>query len=189
MKPASDEARREAHQAAVRPHRFAQFGSRAPIIVKADIELDPVSAACHCLAVRQAARQITQLYDHHLAPTGLRATQFAILRTLARRQPATMQTLAAAIIMDRTTLTRSLRPLEREGLIAVARGQDNRTRVLTLTPAGEARLEAAHAHWMTAQADFETRFGLADLPELRTGLAQIVSCMKDDAVNRQMMQG
>lgn len=148
---------------------------------------DPISVACHCLAVRQAARQITQLYDHHLAPTGLRATQFAILRTLARIQPATMQTLAAAIIMDRTTLTRSLRPLEREGFVAVARGTDNRTRVLSLTQAGQARLQAAQAHWTAAQADFEKRFGPSGLPELRTNLDQIVRSMKD-AVDAPSMQ-
>src|SRR5258707_2971121 len=88
---------------------------------------------CNCLAVRQAARHITQFYDQLLAPSGLRTTQFSILAKLRRKGPLTINALAAAMVMDRTTLGRNILPLERDGLIAVAPGNDDRrSRVLRM---------------------------------------------------------
>ena len=74
---------------------------------------------CNCLALRQAARHVTQYYDQCLAPTGLRTTQFSILAKLKRLGPMTINALAADLVMDRTTLGRTMLPLERDGLIAV----------------------------------------------------------------------
>ena len=76
---------------------------------------------CNCLAVRQAARHITQFYDQLLGPSGLRTTQFSILAKLRRLGPMTINALAAEMVMDRTTLGRNILPLERDGLIAVNR--------------------------------------------------------------------
>ena len=73
---------------------------------------------CNCLAVRQAARHITQFYDQFLAASGLRTTQFSILAKLRRLGPMTINALAADMVMDRTTLGRNILPLERDGLIA-----------------------------------------------------------------------
>src|SRR5437879_8957787 len=95
---------------------------------------------CNCLAVRQAARHITQFYDKFLAPGGLRTTQFSILAKLRRAGPLTINALAADLVMDRTTLGRNILPLERDGLIAVERGsRDRRSKTLRLTEAGAAR--------------------------------------------------
>src|ERR1700732_4959858 len=92
---------------------------------------------CNCLAVRQAARHITQFYDQFLAPVGLRATQFSILAKLRRLGPMTINALASDLVMDRTTLGRNILPLEREGLISIAPGRtDRRSKELTLTDAG-----------------------------------------------------
>ena len=74
---------------------------------------------CNCLAIRQAARHVTQFYDQLFAPTGLRATQFAILSRLRRQGPMTINALAALLVMDRTTLGRNILPLQRDGLIEV----------------------------------------------------------------------
>src|SRR5215470_18702715 len=74
---------------------------------------------CNCLAVRSAARHVTQLYDQFLAPIGLRITQFSILAKLKRRGPLTINALADVMAMDRTTLGRNIQPLERDGLIAI----------------------------------------------------------------------
>ena len=63
---------------------------------------------CNCLAIRQAARHVTQFYDQLVAPIGLRATQFAILAHLRRSGPMTINALAAALVMDRTTLGRNI---------------------------------------------------------------------------------
>ena len=71
------------------------------------------SQLCNCLALRQAARQATQLYDRHLAPAGLRTTQFSVLINLRRLGPMTINRLAAQMVMDRTTLGRNVLPLER----------------------------------------------------------------------------
>src|SRR5579859_6713451 len=75
---------------------------------------------CNCLAIRQAARHVSQFYDQLFAPTGLRATQFAILSRLRRDGPMTINALAAALVMDRTTLGRNILPLQRDGLIEIA---------------------------------------------------------------------
>jgi DNA-binding transcriptional ArsR family regulator len=74
---------------------------------------------CNCLAVRQAARHVTQFYDQVLAPSGLRTTQFSILAKLKRLAPMTINALAADLVMDRTTLGRNILPLERDGLISL----------------------------------------------------------------------
>ena len=72
---------------------------------------------CNCLAVRQAARAVTQLYDRHLAAVGLTATQFWLLAKLVHGGPASINEVARLMMSDRTTVGRTLGPLEREGLI------------------------------------------------------------------------
>ena len=81
---------------------------------------------CNCLAVRQAARHVTRFYDQFLAASGLRTTQFSMLAKLRRQGPMTINTLAADLVMDRTTLGRNILPLERDGLIAVEKGRRDR---------------------------------------------------------------
>src|SRR5271165_7382067 len=106
---------------------------------------------CTCLAVRQAARHVTQFYDRHLAPIGLRTTQFSILARLRRHGVMTINALADEMVMDRTTLGRNILPLEREGLISIAPGRtDRRSKDLRLTDAGVERLRAARWGWNEA---------------------------------------
>src|ERR1700730_739003 len=94
-------------------------------------------AACNCLALRQAARHVTQFYDHFLAPSGLRTTQYSILPTLQRQSAAAIHAPAAELVRDRTTLGRNILPLQRDGLIAVGPGKsDRRSKELRLTDAG-----------------------------------------------------
>src|SRR6516225_10928719 len=91
-------------------------------------------ASCNCLALRQAARHVSQFYDQILAPSGLRTTQYSILARLQRKGAMTINTLAADLVTDRTTLGRNLLPLEREGLIKVAPGEsDRRSKEVRLT--------------------------------------------------------
>lgn len=119
-------------------------------------KLDP--ELCNCLALRQAARHVTQFYDQYLVPTGLRTTQFSILAKLKRLGPSTINALAEGMVMDRTTLGRNIQPLEREGLIAVRQGRiDRRSKELQLTDAGAARLRLAFSAWTEAQTRFEIR--------------------------------
>jgi DNA-binding MarR family transcriptional regulator len=123
---------------------------------------------CNCLAVRQAARHVSQFYDQFLAPVGLRTTQFSILAKLKRIGPMTINALARDLVMDRTTLGRNILPLEREGLIAIVTGSaDRRSKELRLTEAGAERLRAARAGWAQAQTQFEAHFGGERSAELR----------------------
>src|SRR5262245_13824445 len=104
----------------------------------------PSSEECNCFAVRAAARHVTQSNDQLLAPTGLRTTQFTILAKLRRKGPLTINALAEAMVMDRTTLGRNILPLERDGLIRVEpAASDRRAKDLHLTKAGEKRFLAA----------------------------------------------
>ena len=115
---------------------------------------------CTCLAVRQAARRVTQFYDQFLAPAGLRTTQFSILAKLRRLRETTINELAAEMVMDRTTLGRNVLPLEREGLISIEPGRtDRRSKTVKLTPEGRKRLDEARERWRAAQVGFARAFG------------------------------
>jgi DNA-binding MarR family transcriptional regulator len=130
---------------------------------------------CNCLALRQAARHVSQFYDGHLASEGLKTTQYSILAKLNRLGPLSINELAKSMVMDRTTLGRAVRPLERDRLLTIGPGDDGRTRSLRLTPAGRARLKAAAARWRDAQAEFELAFGVPDAANLRTALQRVVA--------------
>ena len=129
---------------------------------------------CNCLAVRQAARHITQFYDQHLAPAGLRTTQFSILAKLKRLGPMTINALADELVLDRTTLGRTMLPLERDGLIEIKDGtSDRRSKELHLTKAGAERLASARRLWIGAQKRFEAAFGAERASNLRNELRAV----------------
>lgn len=133
-------------------------------------------AGCNCLALRQAARHVTQFYDQFLAPSGLRATQYSILARLERKGPMTINALAVELVTDRTTLGRNILPLERDGLIAVEPGQsDKRSKELRLTALGAARFRAALNDWQEAQARFEIAFGAERAKQLRALLHDVAT--------------
>jgi DNA-binding MarR family transcriptional regulator len=131
---------------------------------------------CNCLAIRKAARHVTQHYDRYLAPTGLRTTQFSILAQLNKLGPRTINELAAHLAMDRTTMGRNIRPLERDGLVAIAIDpRDRRSRALSVTDTGRERLAAARDKWQAAQAGFDTAYGVERALSLRETLAGVVA--------------
>ena len=133
-------------------------------------------AACNCLALRQAARHVTQFYDLFLAPSGLRTTQYSILARLHRKGAITINALAAELVMDRTTLGRNILPLQRDGLVAAGPGRsDRRSKELRLTAAGIARLRAGRKGWEEAQARFESAFGVRRARKLRTLLHTVAT--------------
>ena len=131
---------------------------------------------CNCLALRQAARHVTQFYDQYLAQAGLRTTQFSILARLKRLGPLTINALARELVMDRTTLGRNMLPLEREGLITIEDGApDRRSKVLHLTKAGAGRVRAARKLWGEAQRHFEKSFGAERASTLRKELRAVAA--------------
>jgi DNA-binding MarR family transcriptional regulator len=134
------------------------------------------SPECNCLALRQAARHVTQFYDQCLAPAGLRTTQLSILAKLKRLGPLTINALARELVMDRTTLGRTMLPLERDGLISIEDGTlDRRSKELHLTKAGSERLRVAGRLWSKAQTQFEAAFGGERASTLRNELRAVAS--------------
>jgi DNA-binding MarR family transcriptional regulator len=134
------------------------------------------SQECNCLALRQATRHVTQFYDQCLAPSGLRTTQLSILAKLKRLGPLTINALARELVMDRTTLGRTMLPLERDGLIGIEDGTvDRRSKELHLTKAGAERLRVARKLWSEAQTQFEAAFGADRASTLRGELRAVAS--------------
>ena len=129
---------------------------------------------CHCLAVRRAARQVTRFYDRVLEPSGLRTTQFSILASLHRSGPMTINNLAEALALDRTTLGRNILPLLRDGLIiANRRNEDRRSKSVRVTGTGAARLKMAVRLWTEAQTRLEAAFGAPRVLALRMLLREL----------------
>jgi DNA-binding MarR family transcriptional regulator len=129
---------------------------------------------CHCAALRRAARRISQFYDEKLAPTGLRASQYGILVAIRDKGELSVNELAARLELDRTTTGKNLRPLERASYVRVApSATDGRSRRITLTAKGLARLKSAAPLWREAQSEFEESNGLERAVALRGTLASL----------------
>ena len=133
------------------------------------------SSECNCLALRQAARHVSQIYDGYLATEGLKGTQYSILSKLNRLGPQSINELAKSMVMDRTTLGRAVRPLQRDKLLTIGAGDDGRTRRLKLTPAGQAKLKSAMVKWREAQKEFELAFGVPEAAGMRSMLRRVVA--------------
>ncbi len=131
--------------------------------------------SCACFNLRKAARAVTQLFDRNLQSSGLRVTQFSILAVLHRLAPVPVTRLAQALGMDRTTLTRDLGPLEREGLVRIGAGADRRTRAVTLTLRGRKVFRKAVPHWERAQSRMVEGLGQEKFKGLLGEITQAIS--------------
>jgi DNA-binding MarR family transcriptional regulator len=136
-----------------------------------------VLSPCACMALRKAARAVSRFYDEALAPTGLTVTQFALLRTIAGLGDPPLSRLADALVMDRTSLYRTLQPMVRAGWIAIEAGQ-GRSKRAVLQPPGRARLDGAEAHWDAAQAGFTQRFGAQAWRDVEHGLKRAIEVVE-----------
>ncbi len=132
-------------------------------------------ANCLCFNLRKATRALTQTYDAALKPVGVTAPQFTLLTAVKRQGPVPLSDLAGALGMDRTTLTRNLKPLQRDGLVVSAEGDDRRVRLLTLTAAGRTRLRDAEPLWRAVQLKVAGTFGHKPADTLLTELDRISS--------------
>ena len=105
--------------------------------------------------------------------TGLRITQYSILANLDRLKSLSITELANVMVIDRTTLTRNLRPLQRDGLVALSDGPDKRSRALTLTDEGRERLKTARPLWRKTERKVRQGIDSEDLAQLRQLLARV----------------
>jgi DNA-binding MarR family transcriptional regulator len=130
---------------------------------------------CHCTSLRKASRHVSQLYDEALAESGLKTTQRSILTQIERSEPTSVRGLAEAMVIDASAMAHTLKPLERDGLIAIGVDpRDKRNRQITLTDQGRARLAASHADWAAAQRSFEAALGKIESDGLREALRYLV---------------
>ena len=132
-------------------------------------------SVCTCIRLRKAARRVSLVYDRHLEPFGLTITQYSLLAHLKTLDGTSIRELAETLIMDPTTLTRNLRPLERRDLLVMALdGRDRRARRLQLTAAGLAMLAKARPAWAEAQRHVWAAFGGTETRTLNTALDRLL---------------
>jgi len=162
-----------------RPDRRDPHRPEAPVTDRTSAPSD--ASPCACGRLRRASRSLTQFYDDAMEESGLRVTQFSLMRTLAREGTARISDLARACLLDRTAMSRTLDPLVAQGYVRVAPGRDARTREVTLTRAGAAALDAAADEWKRAQATVARRIGRERLDTLIATLAELESLHPDAA--------
>jgi len=138
-------------------------------------QLAEIAEACACLNVRKAARAVTHLYDEVLQPSGLRSTQFNLLVAVALAGEAPVMRLAEALVMDRTTLTRNLKPLESQGFLTIDAGTDRRKHLVRLTERGRQALVTALPYWEQAQDQVVRHLGQAQWHALLAELNAVVT--------------
>ena len=130
---------------------------------------------CACGNLRKATRAVTQLYDKVLRPSGIRVTQLGLMVATRVQGPVTVKHLAETTVTDRTTLTRNLRPLEKQGLIRIEPGEDRRERIVTLTNRGQKALLSALPLWKKAQARIAKGLGQRRFNRLLSDLSAMVA--------------
>jgi len=149
---------------------------------------------CACATARQVARVLTQMYDRCLRESGLEAPQFALLMTLSRQGPTSQAAMGRRYGIDKTTLSRNLKLLQRKGWIAASVGRDRRVRLFALTPFGRERLDAAKPKWKAAQQRLRAEMTDADWAAMfrsfRTAAAAAVTAhQRLDAGRREERRG
>ncbi|MBI5445035.1 MAG: winged helix-turn-helix transcriptional regulator [Deltaproteobacteria bacterium] len=133
-----------------------------------------IGRSCACYNIRKAARAVTQFYDAALRPSGLRLNQFSILMSLKVLGPSSLGALAEATVTDRTTMTRNLRPLEKQGFVRSEPGADPRSRRIVLTDVGASAVEAAVPLWEETQKAVKGSVGDVQIESLLSTLRDIV---------------
>lgn len=128
---------------------------------------------CMCGNVRMASRSLTSVYDEHLQPSGLRSTQLAVLWAVIAVSGATVGKIAKTIAMDNSTLTRTLKLLERDRLIALRTGADRRQKQVQATPRGRKAFSTAMPLWEAAQAAILKRLRGQRLSDINSLLLQL----------------
>lgn len=145
-----------------------------------------VSRICACLNLRKVTRSVTQIYDDALRSVNLRSGQYSILIALNAHDPCTIHQLSEIICVDRTSLSRNLKPLERRGLIEIKPGRhDKRTRMLNLTEKGIDKLHEAYPLWDEAQKEVTKIIGDDELMTLLDYLNCSLNKLRDAGVEVQ----
>lgn len=143
------------------------------------IDYRHVNPRCTCFNLRRATRAVTQYYDHCLEPAGIRATQFTLLISMASASARTLTEMANSLVMDRTTLTRNLKPLEKLGLIHTTDARDRRSKAYALTEQGKETLAKGLPLWQEAQRKMISGLGDERFEHLLKELDAVTKVMGD----------
>lgn len=125
-----------------------------------------MKSLCYCGAARSAARKITALYDDTLAPAGVSLAQFALLRMLERKGEIALTELGDLMELDRSTIGRNVRVIEKMGLVTFWKGADQRETTVGLTQEGQRVCDVGAPLWKNAQARIEKKLGRKKASEL-----------------------
>jgi DNA-binding MarR family transcriptional regulator len=138
-----------------------------------------VAAYCTCFNLRKAARSVTGLFEGIMRSTGLRSTQFSLLIATSLADSVTVTRLADMLGIDRTTLTRDLKPLEKRGMVKTVPGRDQRTRIITLTERGHETLAKAFPLWEKAQSRMVKGLGQKRWQNFSADLAAVAAMARE----------
>lgn len=127
---------------------------------------------CYCQAARRSARFLSRLYDRHLLPAGINIQQLSILSAIKHNPGILIVDLAERMVMERTTLLRALKPLQKLGLVGSNPSGTGRSLALTVSRLGQKKVAEAHPLWVEAQREFEALFGADKASTLRKGMRQ-----------------
>jgi DNA-binding MarR family transcriptional regulator len=129
------------------------------------------TSTCACTALRKASRAVARQYEMAFSKAGVSATQYSILRALQREGPLPLSRLADLLVLERTSLYRTIRPLQKQGLVKTRATTDQRVKEIVLMTAGLRKIKEAYPHWLDAQQAFLKQVGAPHwermAPELR----------------------
>jgi DNA-binding MarR family transcriptional regulator len=138
---------------------------------------------CACFDLRKATRAVSRMYDDFLRDEGLNITQFSLLRLIHTEKELSISTLGRYMVMDRTSITRALAPLERDELIQSRPGADKRIRIVSLTSRGRRLVEDAEPRWRQAQEALMETVGEDRWRAMRTLLRDTTRMVRHRAIN------
>ncbi|WAC70980.1 MarR family winged helix-turn-helix transcriptional regulator [Roseateles sp. SL47] len=139
----------------------------------------PAPKGCSSLKLRQLSRRVSQLFDAEVGSAGLKTTQYSLLSHVVRLGPVRPGQLAAAMEMDASTLTRNLQPLIAQGWVQVGAGDDGRSRLVEVTPAGRAKQALARKAWQRAQQGFNERMGAERVARLHAAIDECLGLLHE----------
>lgn len=138
------------------------------------------SKGCVCFQMKRGMRAMIRAYDEALRPSALRSTQFSMLGVVKAFGPLSSARLGELMVIDKTTLPRSLALLAREGLIEARQGDDRREKLLSLTEAGESRFKRAYPLWKAAQDRVKKRLGRSRIENLIRDMSEAARAARGD---------
>lgn len=141
-------------------------------------DFETMAGQCACSSFRRASRAVTQHFDEILEPSGLRSTQFVILVSVGANQPTSVSRLARELVMDASTVTRNLKPLEAQGLVKKTSEGTRRRLSLTLTAKGRKAVAESQPLWELAQRSFLAGLEDSQWDALRGDLSRAVDAAR-----------